>query len=97
MNIRDNINSVLARLMRIRILGRPIRIAVALWQAGDPPQYAGQPTVFNPGSEPVSSDFDSVIHGIEECLIRHENTLRKIEASIHDESADKPASLQKDA
>jgi hypothetical protein len=96
MNIRDSINSVLAKLVRNPILGRPVRIIIAIWQAGDPPEYVGQPTVFNPGTEPVSSDFDSVIRGIEECLVRHENTLREIESSLRAQVPPEQAPKQND-
>ena len=91
MNIRASIINVLSslglinlmtRLMRSQILGRPIRIVRAIWRSGDLPQSSGQAPTLGSSEAPVSGDFDSVIQGIEECLIRHENALRELESSI---------------
>jgi len=89
MDPRHSLNTLLSRLESNRYVGRFFRILTAIWRSGDLPQKTVTPTIGGSKPAAIDTDYDAAIRGIEECLIRHENALRELEALVRSRLPDK--------
>jgi len=89
MNPRHSLNRLLSRLESNRYVGRFFRILTAIWRSGDLQQKTVTQTTVGSKPAAIDTDYDAAIRGIEECLVRHENTLRELEALVRSRLSDK--------
>ena len=86
MDPRHSLNRLLSRLESNRYVGRFFRILTAIWRSGDLPQKTITQAAVGSRPAAIDTDYDAALKGIEECLVRHENALRELEARLPDKA-----------
>ena len=89
MDPRHSLNRLISRLESNRYVGRFFRILTAIWRSGDLPQKTITQAAVGSRPAAIDTDYDAALKGIEECLVRHENALRELEALVRGRLPDK--------